>query len=133
MSQNCREWCPTVEPVHNRLPDIAVGNTYFTVTPFIYYQREMEKIDNIGTIFLYLAYRLTHSDFWLNVSAYLLGPNLNVMPKVLITSAKTEVFTIGAQPFVAVDGAHTLWVTLVYSLIFAAVAIILTWRRDVQE
>ena len=90
-------------------------------------------IDNIGTIFLYLAYRLTHSDFWLNVSAYLLGPNLNVMPKALITSAKTEVFTIGAQPFVAVDGAHTLWVTLVYSLIFAAVAIILTWRRDVKE
>ena len=90
-------------------------------------------IDNIGTIFLYLSYRLTHSDFWLNVSAYLLGPNLNVMPKALITSAKTEVFTIGAQPYVAVDGAHTLWVTLVYSLIFAAVAIILTWRRDVKE
>jgi ABC-2 type transport system permease protein len=90
-------------------------------------------IDNIGTIFLVLANRLTHNDFWLNVSAYLFGPNLNIMPTALITSAKTEVFSIGAQPFVKVDGAHTLWVALVYSLIFAAVAIILTWRRDVKE
>ena len=90
-------------------------------------------VDNIGTIFLELAYRLTHNDFWLNVSAYLLGPNLNVMPKAVITSAIGEVFTIGVQPFVAVDGAHTLWVTLVYSLIFAGVAIVLTWRRDVKE
>ena len=90
-------------------------------------------VDNIGTIFLYLANRLTHNDFWLNVSAYLLGPNLNIMPTALITSAKTEVFNIGAKPYVKVDGAHTLWVTLVYSLIFVAVAVILTWRRDVKE
>ena len=89
-------------------------------------------VDNIGTIFLYLAYRLTHSDFWLNVTAYLLGPILNVMPKALITS-KTEISTIGAQPYVTVDGAHTLWVTLVYAVIFALVAIVLTWRRDVKE
>ena len=89
-------------------------------------------VDNIGTIFLYLGYRLTHSDFWLNVTAYLLGPILNVMPKALITS-KTEISTIGAQPYVTVDGAHTLWVTLVYAVIFALVAIVLTWRRDVKE
>ena len=89
-------------------------------------------VDNIGTIFLYLAYRLTDSDFWLNVTAYLLGPILNVMPKALITS-KTEISTIGAQPYVTVDGAHTLWVTLVYAVIFALVAIVLTWRRDVKE
>ena len=89
-------------------------------------------VDNIGTIFLYLAYRLTHSDFWLNVTAYLLGPILNIMPKALITS-KTEITTIGAQPYVTVDGAHTLWVTLVYAVIFAVVAIVLTWRRDVKE
>ncbi|OLB34689.1 MAG: hypothetical protein AUH05_15340 [Ktedonobacter sp. 13_2_20CM_53_11] len=89
-------------------------------------------VDNIGTVFLYLAYRLTHSDFWLNVTAYLLGPILNVMPKALITS-KTAISTIGAQPYVTVDGAHTLWVTLVYAVIFALVAIVLTWRRDVKE
>jgi len=89
-------------------------------------------VDNIGTIFLYLGYRLTHSDFWLNVTAYLLGPILNVMPKALITS-KTAISTIGAQPYVTVDGAHTLWVTLVYAVIFALVAIVLTWRRDVKE
>src|SRR5436309_4346072 len=36
--------------------------------------------DNIGSlIFLMLAFRITHSDFWRNISAYLLGPNLDVM------------------------------------------------------
>lgn len=86
--------------------------------------------DNFGTIFLILANRLTHSDFWLNVSAYLLGPNLNVMPSAVLNK---QALTIGLTPFVTVDGTHTLLVTLIYALIFAAVAIVLTWRRDVKE
>ena len=87
-------------------------------------------VDNVGTEFLYLASRLTHSDFWLNVSAYLLGPNLNQMPVAL--AGKKEL-SIGISPLVQVDGPHTLYVTLVYALIFAAVALILMWRRDVRE
>ena len=33
----------------------------------------------------------------------------------------------------AADGTHTLVVTLVYCLVFAAIAALLTWRRDVAE
>ncbi|MDQ6661212.1 MAG: ABC transporter permease, partial [Chloroflexota bacterium] len=87
-------------------------------------------IDNIGEIFLFLANRITHNDFWLNVTAYLLGPNLNVMPGSILSP---QAFTIGAPPYVQVDGTHTVVVALVYAAIFAVVAFVLTWRRDVKE
>lgn len=98
-------------------------------------------IDNIGTIIMQLAYRVTHSDFWLNLTAYFLGPNLNIMPNAF--SNKLDI--IGAQPLAftdptthqtigtQVDGTHTLVVALVYAAIFAVTAFVLTWRRDVKE
>lgn len=86
--------------------------------------------DNIGSEILFLVYRLTGSDFWLNVTAYLLGPNLNIMPGETVLN---HVETIGATPDVAVDGGHTLLIALIYAIIFAAIALFLTWRRDVQE
>ena len=87
-------------------------------------------VDNIGTEFLYLADRLTHNDFWLNISAYLLGPNLNHMPVALAGKGSLG---IGITPLVQVDVPHTLYVALVYAIIFAVVAIVLMWRRDVRE
>jgi ABC-2 type transport system permease protein len=97
-------------------------------------------IDNIGTIIMQLAYRVTHNDFWLSATAYFLGPNLNTMPGAI--SGKLQ--SIGASPLfltdpagkshgIQVDGTHTLVVAVVYGVIFAAVAIFLTWRRDVME
>jgi zinc transporter ZupT len=88
--------------------------------------------DNLGTVIMLLANRLTHNDFWLNITGYFLGPNLNVMPTVVIADPKAS-FALGAPPLVQVDGTHTLLVTLVYALIFAVVAAVLTWRRDVKE
>ena len=85
---------------------------------------------NIGTTFLLLAMRLTHQDFWLNITGYLLGPTLNKMPDVV---TPTGALTIGIQPFVTVTGTQTLVVALVYSVVFAIIAIVLTWRRDVKE
>ncbi len=97
-------------------------------------------IDNIGTVIMELAYRVTHNDFWLSATAYFLGPNLNTMP-VPLTSGRVE--AIGFSPLyfvdqagphgIQVDGTHTLVVALVYAIIFAATAIILTRRRDVKE
>ena len=87
-------------------------------------------IDNIGTTFLYLAMRLTHQDFWLNITGYLLGPTLNKMPDVVVSSST---LTIGVQPFVTVTGTQTLLVALVYAIVFTLVATVLTWRRDVKE
>jgi ABC-type transport system involved in multi-copper enzyme maturation permease subunit len=87
--------------------------------------------DNLGAEFMRLGYALTNNDFWKNITAYFLGPNLNVMaPNVL---PKLQASSAGIGPLVNVDGAHTLWVALAYAMIFAAVAIVLTWKRDVKE
>jgi ABC-2 type transport system permease protein len=97
-------------------------------------------IDNIGTLVMELAYRVTHNDFWLSLTAYFLGPNLNTMP-VPLTSGR--VLAIGQAPVyfvdkagthgIQVDGTHTIVVALVYAAIFAVVAFVLTWKRDVKE
>ncbi len=97
-------------------------------------------LDNFGTVIMLLANRVTNSDFWLSITAYFLGPNLNQMPAALTNN---RVFTIGFGPLynagpngthgILVDGTHTLVVAAVYAAIFAAVAIWLTWKRDVKE
>ncbi len=87
-------------------------------------------VDNIGTIIMELANRITHNDFWLNVTAYFLGPNLNTLSKHVLSG---DVQDIGASPLVKVDSSHILLVVLVYALIFAVTSIVLTWRRDVKE
>lgn len=87
-------------------------------------------VDNFGVIIMMLAFRLTGNDFWQNVTAYFLGPNLNLMQGVVVGSHPAPV---GITPLVNVDGTHTLVVALVYSLIFAVTAVVLTWRRDVKE
>ena len=98
-------------------------------------------IDNIATIVMTLAYRITQNDFWLSTTAYFLGPNLNAMAAAL-TNARAE--SIGSTPLygvdpagvahgIQVDGTHTVVVVLVYAAIFAVTAIVLTWKRDVKE
>ncbi len=97
-------------------------------------------LDNFGTVIMLLANRVTGSDFWLSITAYFLGPNLNQMPVALTDN---RVNTIGFGPLyeagpggghgILVDGTHTLVVAAVYAAIFAAVAIWLTWKRDVKE
>jgi ABC-2 type transport system permease protein len=89
-------------------------------------------IDNFGVLFLIIAFRLTHNTFWENISAYLLGPNLNQMP-VAIARDPSTTSSIGINPLVNVDGTHTLLVALVYAVIFIVVAVVLTWKRDVKE
>ncbi len=86
--------------------------------------------DNIGTAFMRIGYRLTGNAFWNNITAYFLGPNLNQMPAAI---APAYLENDGIPPLVSVDGTHTLLVALVYAAIFAVVAIVLTWKRDVQE
>ena len=89
-------------------------------------------VDNVGVVFLLLATEVTGSKFWMNVSAYFLGPNLNVMPRVVLPASINAV-RIGATPLVNVDGPHTLWVALGFAVVFAVSALLLTWLRDVKE
>jgi ABC-type transport system involved in multi-copper enzyme maturation permease subunit len=89
--------------------------------------------DNIGLIFFYLAYRLTGSDFWQNVTGLLLGPNLNEMPHALLPNVPETATRALQPPLVTVDSTHTIVVAAVWCVAFLAVAAVLTWKRDVKE
>jgi len=88
--------------------------------------------DNIVVVILTIAYIITQNAFWKNISAYLLGPNLNVMAGE-VAHHQNNVWMFGQGPLVPVDGPHTLAVAVVYSLVFALIAFILIWKRDVKE
>ncbi len=87
--------------------------------------------DNFGTIVMMLLSRLTGQHFWNNITAYLLGPNLNVLQPLLQPDHHPS--TGFAQPLVSVDGTHALLVVTAYALVMLAVSIVLTARRDVLQ
>jgi ABC-2 type transport system permease protein len=103
--------------------------------------------DNIGVLIMLLVFRFTQNEFWEQITGYFLGPTLNTMPAAVVpglpitaTGPNGAVIhgtfaaqTIGIPPLVSYDGAHALVLTLVYAVIFFAVAVVLTWRRDVKE
>ncbi|HET9849950.1 MAG TPA: ABC transporter permease [Candidatus Dormibacteraeota bacterium] len=85
--------------------------------------------DNFGTLVMNLVFRLTHQQIWNDVTAYLLGPNLNVLQSLLIPGQRAAF----AQPLVAVDARHTLIVVGVYAAVFLIGSIVLMIRRDVLQ
>ena len=112
---------------------LAVGLSWFAV-------------DNLLLIPLELMARFTHSDFWLHVSGFLLGPLLNRLPDYVapprqivvagprgLQTLAVPVDGFGPTPFVHVSGTQALLVIAAYAAIFAVVAVALTWRRDVRE
>jgi ABC-type transport system involved in multi-copper enzyme maturation permease subunit len=112
---------------------LAVGLSWFAV-------------DNLLTIVLSLLARITQSDFWLNLSGVLLGPLLNRLPDYITQPLRETVqgphgpvtqtvYTggFGAQPLVTVPGGQALLVIALYGVIFAAVAVALTWRREILD
>ena len=90
--------------------------------------------ENISVIFLLLGYMLTKSDFWRLISGDFLGLNLNAMAGAMLPPRAALAASISFQtPLVPVTGGHTLLVVAVFAVVFAAVSIILTARRDVKE
>lgn len=87
--------------------------------------------DNFGTIIFSLLSRLTSQHFWQTITAYLLGPNLNVLQPLLQPDHQPP--TAFARPLVNVDGTHALLVVAAYALVFLAVSFTLTARRDVLQ
>ena len=78
--------------------------------------------------------QVTHSDFWLNSTAYFLGPLLNRLPDLLLpTEAQSGFQFFGVRPLVSVSGSHALWVIGAYSLIFFVLALRTTWKRDDRD
>lgn len=92
--------------------------------------------DNIGTIFFLLGFRLTGNTFWTLITGDFLGPNLNVMPAVVLPAraalAGAPSQTL-ATPLVPVSGGHTLLVCAIYVAAFLVAMIVPTWLRDVRE
>ena len=111
---------------------LAVGLSWFAV-------------DNLASIPLSLLFQVTHNDFWRNLSGLLLGPLLNRLPDYIAPPYHTTahgphgpvvahaVSGFGSLPLVSVSGGQALAVILAYSLVFAAAAVVTTWRRDVLE
>jgi ABC-type transport system involved in multi-copper enzyme maturation permease subunit len=85
--------------------------------------------DNFGTTILGLLTLLTKQQFWSQVTAYLLGPNLNALPSHWITGRK--VATALTPPLVRIDLTHALVVVAAWALALFLLQVILTWRRDV--
>lgn len=85
--------------------------------------------DNFGTVILGLISRLTHQQFWMDISAYLLGPNLNHLPTLWISDRK--VLSALTPPLMKVDLMHTLLTIGIWALGLLVLQLVLTWRRDV--
>lgn len=91
-------------------------------------------IDNMGSPVMNILTQVTHSTFWINATAYFLGPLLNRLPDMLLPKTALSGFeAFGTEPLVSVSGAHALWVIGAYSLVFIVLAFVLTWKRDVRE
>ncbi|MBJ7600096.1 ABC transporter permease [Candidatus Nephthysia bennettiae] len=84
--------------------------------------------DNFGTIILGLISRATQQHFFADLSAYLLGPNLNILAGSLQHRKTNAPF---ATPLVTVTPEHVVAVIVVYGLALLAVSLWLTYRRDV--
>ena len=87
--------------------------------------------DNLVTAVLPIFKALTGRDFWFQASAYLLGPNLNVLPVVMQTDHVAH--AAFATPLVKVDATHAWLVVGAWALALAVVAIGLSRRRDVLQ
>jgi ABC-2 type transport system permease protein len=87
--------------------------------------------DNFLTVILRLLNGLTRQHFLLDLSGYLLGPNLNHLPVVLETDHVAR--SAFAIPLVHADATHTCLVIGAWALAFVAVSVGLTRWRDVLQ
>ena len=85
--------------------------------------------DNFGTIIMSLLNRLTNQGFWKEVTAYFLGPNLNVLQSKLMQGQRAAF----AEPLVSVTATHVWIVIGAWALGFLLLSIVLTARRDVLQ
>ena len=87
--------------------------------------------DNFATIIFGLMQRITHIDAWTKATAYLLGPNLNILASKL--EPGRQVRPAFATPNVAVSAEHVWTVVGAYAALFLVASIVLLLRRDVLE
>src|SRR6202521_1407076 len=90
------------------------------------------SVDNFLTIIVLLAVRITRHDHpWMDISQYLLGPNLNVLLNLLEPGHHAR--AAFATPLAPVDATHCLVVIGIFALGFAVIAVGRAVRPDVLE
>lgn len=87
--------------------------------------------DNFATVVMLLLNALTKQQFWLDITTYLLGPNLNLLPVVMQTDHVAH--AAFATPLIKVDATHAWLVVAAWASALLVTALSLTWRRDVME
>jgi ABC-2 type transport system permease protein len=89
-------------------------------------------VDNFSVILEALGSRITKQDHpWLNISEYQLGPNLNLVLKLIEPGHHAR--AAFATPLLPVDATHALVVIGAFALGFAVIAIGRAVRPDVLE
>jgi ABC-2 type transport system permease protein len=89
-------------------------------------------VDNFMVGIMALTARATrHDSPWRNITEYLLGPNLNVVLKLIEPDHQSLVAF--APPLNSVDGTHALTVIGVWAAVFLTIAVVRTVRPDVLE
>ncbi len=87
--------------------------------------------DNFSTVICLLIARVTgHDHPWLDITQWLLGPNLNNLLPLWETTHPRAAF---ATPLVKVDLTQTVAVIAAWSVAFAVVAVVRAVRPDVLE
>ncbi len=74
---------------------------------------------------------LTGWHVWLDISTYLLGPNLNALPVLMQTDHVAH--GAFATPLLKVDATHAWLVVAAWSAAFLVTSVVLTRRRDVLQ
>ena len=89
-------------------------------------------VDNFGVILLALGSRITRQEHpWLDISQYLLGPNLNSVLKLIEPGHHAR--AAFATPLLPVDANHALAVIGAFAVGFAVIAVVRAVRPDVLE
>jgi len=88
-------------------------------------------IDTVGSQLLAVLNFLTGWHFWLDITAYLLGPNLNALP--VLMQKDHAAHAAFATPLVTIDATHAWLVVGAWALGLLALTVGLTWRRDVLQ
>ncbi|MBE3559366.1 MAG: ABC transporter permease subunit [Ktedonobacteraceae bacterium] len=88
-------------------------------------------VDNMLTWPLQLMGIFLHNELPLKLSGYLLGPVLNVLPQAI---GLKEISVRGTfVPLVKIEATQAWLVILAYTVVFIAVSLLLTWKKDVKE
>lgn len=91
-------------------------------------------LDNIATLLMNTLTQITQNRAWITVTTYFLGPLLNRLPTILLPAeARSGFESFGSGALDKTDGAHALWVIVIYSCVFLGLALVSTWKRDVRE